>query len=1020
MSSRDVALAAGSAAGNPSLDAESGAEYGRGDLYRVRILALLAFFFSFTIGLALVGLSERSRLLEAEDAARNHAAGHSHDIQERLARSLSATYALAAVIRQGNGHIEDFEQLGRQMLSVYGGISSLQLAANGIITAIVPLAGNEKAIGHNLLEDTARNKEARLAVATQKLTLAGPFELVQGGMAVVGRLPVFLPDADDNARFWGFTTALIRIPELLQATNLSSIEQHGYRYQLWRIHPDSGDRQMIARSDDRPLSSPIENVFEVPNGKWTLSVEPLVGWYSPLRIALELAGACFVGALVAMLAHTLLMQPLVLRREVATRTRELADANASLGDEIRVREQAEAALRLSRFSLEQASDALFWITPEARIIDANAAACRTLGYSLEELLQLSVPDVDADYNATAWPQHWAELQRRGSLTFESMQRTRDGRLIPVEIVANHVRFGDDEFNCAFVRDITDRKNHDLDLRIAAIAFDSQEGMTVTDADNVILRVNRAFSEITGYSAEDAIGKTPAVLQSGRHDAQFYRGMWQQLESEKRWAGEIWNRRKNGEIYPEWLTITAVTDTEGKITNYIGAFSDTSERVAAEKKIRNLAFYDPLTKLPNRRLLMDRLQQAMASSNRNLGYGALLFIDLDNFKALNDTRGHDTGDQLLTQAAQRLQSCVRDGDTVARVGGDEFAVILQDLSEDEKQAATQVEMLAEKIRRALNQPYSLLGGQHHSTSSIGISLFVDHEIGIEELLKRADTAMYEAKAAGRDTARFFDPAIQAALEVRMALESDLRHALPQREFQLYYQLQVDSARRPIGAEALLRWHHPQRGLVSPADFVPLAEASGQIIQIGQWVLETACAQLKRWEADPLTCDLQLAVNVSARQFREANFVSNLRTLIEHSGIQPEKLKLELTESVVLDNVTDTIEKMRVIREMGIIFSMDDFGTGYSSLSYLQQLPLAQLKIDQSFVRDLAEDSNDAAIVRAIITLGKSLGLHVIAEGVESEAQSAFLLAHGCHAFQGYLFGRPLPLSEFVAHLEALAA
>lgn len=986
---------------------------------QINLMTALAFVFTLVIGLIVIGLAERSRVLEAKAAASNTASGYVNTIQERLARSLSATYALAAVLKQGNGRIENFEQLGRQMLAVYGGISSLQLAENGIISAIVPHAGNEKAFGHNLLEDTSRNKEARLAVSSRELTLAGPFDLIQGGTGVVGRLPVFLPGTDAKEHFWGFTTALIGIPDLLQSSKLGNLSEQGYRYQLWRIHPDRNTRQVIKSTDESPFTDPVETAFDVPNGKWTLSVEPVNGWHSPWRIAAQTAAAGLVAALFSLLTNILLTQPLRLRNEVDARTRELREANQILGSEIITREKAETALRLSRFSLEQASDALYWINRNGQIIDVNTAACRTLGYSREELLQLSIPDIYANYDAATWSAHWAELQREGALTFESIQCKKDGSAFPVEVVANHVCFAGEEFNCAFVREITERKKNELDLRIAAIAFESQEGMVVTDADNRILRVNRAFSQITGYSAEEVMGKTPAVLRSGRQDELFYRNMWQELIRNKYWAGEIWNRRKDGEIYPEWMTITAVTDEHDNITHYIGAFSDTSGRIAAESQIRNLAFYDHLTKLANRRLLADRLQQAIAASDRKQGHGALLFLDLDNFKTLNDTKGHETGDRMLIEVANRLKDCVRETDTVARVGGDEFAIVLQDLGGTDKEAAIQAEKVVENILKAIRHPYDLGGIEHHSTASIGISLFADPKISIEELFKRADTAMYQAKNSGRNAGRFFDPAMQAALENRMALEADLRRAVAQKEFELYYQLQVDTRGHPIGAEALIRWRQSNGELVSPATFIPLAEETGLIVPIGQWVLETACSTLHQWQEYPLTRDLQIAVNVSARQFRDDGFVKGLAELIETSAICPEKLKLELTESIVLDNVDDVIMKMRTVREMGVIFSMDDFGTGYSSLCYLQQLPLAQLKIDQSFVRDLAEDSNDAAIVRAVITLGKTLGLHVIAEGVETEAQLTFLVEHGCHAFQGYLFSHPLPEKQFLTKLNSLS-
>jgi diguanylate cyclase (GGDEF)-like protein/PAS domain S-box-containing protein len=561
-----------------------------------------------------------------------------------------------------------------------------------------------------------------------------------------------------------------------------------------------------------------------------------------------------------------------------------------------------------------------------------------------------------------------------------------------------------------------RKQARADLRIAATVFESQEGMFVTDANSVILRVNRAFTNITGYPAEEVIGKNPHTLNSGRQDANFYAAMWESINKTGVWEGEIPNRRKNGEIYPEYLNITAVKDQNGTVTNYVATLSDITMSNEAADKIKNLAFYDPLTGLPNRRLLLDRLHQAFASSARSGREGALLFIDLDNFKDINDTLGHDIGDLLLQQTAQRLESCLREVDTVARLGGDEFVVMLEDLSEQPIEAATQTETVGDKILVTLNQPYQLATHTYHSTPSIGATLFNDHHQSEEELLKQADIAMYQAKKAGRNTLRFFNPKMQDIINVRIALESELRNALENQQFHLYYQIQVDSSHRPLGAEALIRWLHPERGLVSPAQFIPLAEETGLILPIGQWVLETACTQLKAWQQDALTRDLILAVNVSAKQFRQADFVAQVQAAMQRHAINPIRLKLELTESMLLENIEDTITTMDALKEIGVQFSLDDFGTGYSSLQYLKRLPLNQIKIDQSFVRNLATDSGDKAVVRAIIAMAQSLNLDVIAEGVETEEQRQLLLVKGCTHYQGYLISKPVPIEQFEALLK----
>ncbi|GAB3541558.1 hypothetical protein GCM10027343_12210 [Noviherbaspirillum agri] len=568
-----------------------------------------------------------------------------------------------------------------------------------------------------------------------------------------------------------------------------------------------------------------------------------------------------------------------------------------------------------------------------------------------------------------------------------------------------------------VTDITERKLADENLRIAAAAFNVQEGMMITDAHGRILRVNRAFEELTGYRAEEVIGKTPAVLKSGRQGPDFYNRMWQVIEQQGYWEGEIWNRRKSGELYPEWLVITAVKDSRQRITHYVSAFSDITIRKEAEAQIRNLAFFDPLTGLPNRRLLMDRVTQALAASARNGRHGALMLIDLDHFKTLNDTLGHDVGDQLLIQVAQRLSASVRECDTVARLGGDEFVVMLQDLSGEGTAAATQIRTVAAKILATLNEPYELAGGEygHRNTPSIGISQFQGHDEPFDVLLKQADIALYQAKDAGRNTARFYSVEMQSALNEKALLEAGLREALASGGFQLYYQAQVDDRHDIVAAEALLRWHPPGQPPVPPAKFIELAEETGLILQIGQWVLETACVQLAAWSALPETRHLAISVNVSAKQFRQPGFVEMVRTALEKSGAHATRLKLELTESMIIGDIETTIGKMHELRALGVTFALDDFGTGYSSLSYLKRLPLDQVKIDRSFVRDIATDAGDAAIVQTIINMSHTLQLQVIAEGVETHEQLAFLTANKCRNFQGYLFGRPMPPDAFLGML-----
>jgi diguanylate cyclase (GGDEF)-like protein/PAS domain S-box-containing protein len=564
-------------------------------------------------------------------------------------------------------------------------------------------------------------------------------------------------------------------------------------------------------------------------------------------------------------------------------------------------------------------------------------------------------------------------------------------------------------------DITRRKLAEDELRIAAVAFASQNGIIITDPKAVIQRVNPAFTQLTGYSAEEAIGRTPAMLHSGRQGPLFYLEMNVALKEKGYWQGEIWNRRKNGNVYAELLTITAIYSPDKSITHFVGSFTDITDIKEAEAEIHRLAYFDPLTKLPNRRLLQDRLKQAIAATARSKMYGALFFIDLDRFKALNDTRGHDVGDLLLIDVAQRLWEAVRENDTVARQGGDEFVVLMEDLGASANEAAVLAEQLGNKVHAALDTPFNLNGYEYHCMSSIGVDLFYAHDT-VESLFKHADLALYQAKNSGRDKLRFFNPALQDAIDQRSILESALQKVLPLNQLRLYYQPQLDVARRVVGVEALLRWQHPLRGLVAPDDFIPLAEDTGLILPIGRWVMETACAQIKTWENDAHTRELQIAVNVSARQFRQPDFVTQVKNVLADSGANPVRLKLELTESMLLEDVKDTIAKMHAIKQLGVRFSMDDFGTGYSSLSYLAQLPLDQIKIDKAFVRNLPGVTKDETIAKAIITLGLGLNMNVIAEGVETESQRQFLEAHGCHEYQGYLFSRPLTIEALEVFLQ----
>jgi len=525
--------------------------------------------------------------------------------------------------------------------------------------------------------------------------------------------------------------------------------------------------------------------------------------------------------------------------------------------------------------------------------------------------------------------------------------------------------------------------------------------------------NHAAVQVLGYERRADVLQHPSRLSpefqpDGRPSFEKADEAMQRALREGVTRFEWAHRRADGSCFPVEVTLARI-ELQGQPALYC-VWRDISARKEAERQAWELAFFDPLTGLPNRRLLHDRLEQNMAASARSHKYRALLYLDLDHFKTLNDTQGHAMGDRLLVEMAHRLATCVREGDTVARMGGDEFVLLVQQLDEDLGIAITQAAAIAEKVLEQMALPCALNGNLHQGSASVGVTLFVGHEISAQEVLQRADLAMYQAKSAGRNAVRFFDPAIQARISARAALEADLRTAVPHGELVLHYQPQVDAHGHCLGVETLVRWNHPERGLVPPTEFIPLAEETGLIVPIGQWVLSQACRGLSRWQGDARTAGLTMAVNVSAREFHQPDFVAKLRILLDTCKVPPGLLKLEITESMLLDHIETTVTTMQELKTLGVGFSLDDFGTGYSSLNYVKRLPIDQIKIDQSFVRDILTDPNDAAICRAVIAMGHSLGLHTIAEGVETAAQWDFLAYEGCDAAQGYLYARPMPLAQ----------
>lgn len=651
-----------------------------------------------------------------------------------------------------------------------------------------------------------------------------------------------------------------------------------------------------------------------------------------------------------------------------------------------------------------------------------------ISYANEQAEQL----LGAAGEALAGRKIWSFFQKRARLQLEERFRQALERREPIELEELHAQvnlwlelrgFPFGAGLALHLRDVSGRRRAQQHLKLLEGSIARLNDIVIiTEAAPFrapgprIVFVNEAFERRTGYTRAEVIGQSPRILQGPDTQRAELDRIRAGLEQWERVRVDLVNYTKSGEPYWVDLDVSPVWDDARRLTHWVAVGRDITERKTAEEKIQYLAFYDPLTTLPNRQLLLDRLHEAVGEGGGGASLGALMFIDLDNFKVLNDTLGHQKGDLLLQQVAKRLRSCVAKGDVVARLGGDEFVVLLENTREKPLDPLTAAQAVSQRILAALGEPYVLPGYLHHSTCSIGVTLFDDKmDTSVSELLKQADLAMYQAKAAGRNAVRFFDPEMQAVATANAALAADLRQAWRENHLRIEYQPQVGPDGRMVGVEALLRWEHPERGTVQPAQFIPTAEETSLIVPIGQWVLEAACEQLAAWADRPDRAHLSIAVNVSVRQFRHPDFVDQVVALVRGKDIAPGRLKLELTESLLVDGLDLTVARMQKLKDIGVGLSVDDFGIGYSALSYLKMLPLDELKIDREFVKDILEDSNDAAIASTIIGLGRSLGLQVIAEGVETEEQRAFLARQGCQRYQGYLYCKPLPIDQLEAFL-----
>jgi len=686
------------------------------------------------------------------------------------------------------------------------------------------------------------------------------------------------------------------------------------------------------------------------------------------------------------------------------------------------RQNTECVLRLTdeqfsrflHFSVDQAAEPVYWIDRRGCFAYVNATACRMLGWSRDELLRMTVFQVDKAVTPEVWDDRWEKIKKDKSALYETSHVARDGRMFPVEVSANFQAVGGEEFIAAFARDVAERKLAEQRLKLFEKVFDNAlEGITVTDHRGDIVSVNPAFTLITGYEAAEALGENPRILKSDRHAPEFYRAMWADIIKKGQWSGEIWNRRKHGEAYPEWLSISAIKD-RGRTTHYVAVFHDISEMKRKEDQILHQASHDALTNLPNRTLLVDLLDRAVSHAARSGHKLGVICLDLDNFKTINDSLGHAMGDELLRAAAVRITGTVRPEDTVARLGGDEFMVMLGEIA-NERDAV----IVAERILASFRLPFALDGRELVLTASVGISIYPDDGLTPDALIKNADLAMYRAKDQGKNAYQLFTPQMNEAVTRRLNLEADLRRALERGEFLVHYQPRLSFlAQRTVGMEALVRWQREPGVLVPPMDFIPLAEETGIIVPLGEFVLETACAYTAAINA-ATGRELKVSVNLSARQFADKTLPDTVARILARTGLSARRLEVEVTETVLMQNLSTAADMLGQLAEMGVAASIDDFGTGYSSLYYLKKLPLAAIKIDRSFIRDIPRNPSDIAITTTIISMCRGLDLAVVAEGVETPEQFNFLLGLRCDECQGYLISRPLPAAAFETYLRQSA-
>jgi len=885
----------------------------------------------------------------------------------------------------------EFVLATKQLFDGQNQLRNIAGAPDLVIQYMYPIKGNEAAIGLDYRTLPLQIDAVLKAKESHQLVLAGPLKLVQGGMGLISRLPVYLNDAEGKEFFWGMIAAVIDVDLLYQRSGLLDVD---LPIEI-AIRGKDGEGKfgdVFFGSPDLFEQHNIGSTVTLPNGSWQIVARPLGGWTPKpediwtTRIYLSLAGLLLFGLFFAFLR---------------------ASMNASI-----------ANLRFHTL-FESSSDAIM-ISNEGRFLDGNQAMLDLFGcLTKEDLCTQTIADVSpvkqpCGTSSAVLVEKWTAVAvDKGGCTFEWVHKRLDnGEPFLAEILLSTLLVDKRVLIQATIRNITERKKAAEKLHLSARVFsDTHEGITITDANKLIIDVNPAFSKITGYSREDVLGKDPKILRSGKHDPDFYQGMWQQINQDGHWQGEVWNRTKSGELYAELLTISVLHDDEGEVVNYVGVFSDITSSKQQQEQLHMMAHYDVLTGLPNRVLFVDRFKQAIAHSKRAEQQLAVCFLDLDNFKPINDNFGHEIGDQLLIKVSNRLTECIRDEDTVSRQGGDEFALLLNNIQSEE-----QVEQMLERLHNSLAQPYLIEEHSHNITASIGVTLYPDDDGDIDTLLRHADNAMYQAKLAGKHRYSIFNTTQNQELVLKHHRLDEIKQALVNNEFQLYYQPKVNMITGEVfGAEALIRWLHPEKGLIPPLDFLPIIEGNDLEIQLGDWVINEALQQIEDWLA--LDIKLEISVNIASYHLLSDTFIASLEsTLAHYPEVDSQYLQLEILESSALGDlqVINTIIKI-CQSALGVKVALDDFGTGYSSLTHLRSLPADTIKIDQSFVRDMLDDPSDYAIIDGIIGLTDSFNRNVIAEGVETTNHGLMLLAMQCEEVQGYGIAKPMPATEFPSWL-----